>query len=92
MQYTIQVQHGDVAQLGERSVRIREVEGSIPFVSTSSTSEESATPIPFLYAPRILPPIADSLGLLHESDLTYAQSFVLFPKLSGKSLALNDII
>ena len=26
--------HGDVAQLGERSVRIREVEGSSPFVST----------------------------------------------------------
>ena len=36
------VSHGDVAQLGERSVRIREVEGSIPFVSTISTSEESA--------------------------------------------------
>ena len=26
--------HGGVAQLGERSVRIREVEGSNPFVST----------------------------------------------------------
>ena len=42
MQYTCVVRHGDVAQLGERSVRIREVEGSIPFVSTISTSEESA--------------------------------------------------
>ena len=42
MQYTSKVRHGDVAQLGERSVRIREVEGSIPFVSTISTSEESA--------------------------------------------------
>ena len=26
--------HGDVAQLGERTVRIREVEGSSPFIST----------------------------------------------------------
>ena len=42
MQYNCVVRHGDVAQLGERSVRIREVEGSIPFVSTISTSEESA--------------------------------------------------
>ena len=48
MQYTSKVRHGDVAQLGERSVRIREVEGSIPFVSTILTSEESALPIPFL--------------------------------------------
>ena len=47
MQYTCLVRYGDVAQLGERSVRIREVEGSIPFVSTISTSEESALPIPF---------------------------------------------
>ena len=42
MQYTHKVRHGDVAQLGERSVRIREVEGSIPFVSTISTSGGSA--------------------------------------------------
>ena len=34
MQYTRKVRHGDVAQLGERSVRIREVESSILFVST----------------------------------------------------------
>ena len=33
--------HGDVAQLGERSVRIREVEGSIPFVSTKQNIEQA---------------------------------------------------
>ena len=32
---------GDVAQLGERSVRIREVEGSIPFVSTKQNIEQA---------------------------------------------------
>ncbi len=31
--------HGDVAQLGERSVRIREVESSILFVSTILTQK-----------------------------------------------------
>ena len=32
---------GDVAQLGERSVRIREVEGSNPFRSTTKSCEIS---------------------------------------------------
>lgn len=31
---------GDVAQLGERGVRNAEVEGSIPFVSTTTSSEK----------------------------------------------------
>ena len=30
-----QSEYGRVAQLGERTVRIRKVEGSIPFVSTT---------------------------------------------------------
>lgn len=34
IQYKIQIIFGPVAQLGERSVRIREVDGSIPFRST----------------------------------------------------------
>ncbi len=32
---------GDVAQLGERGVRNAEVEGSIPFVSTKTSSEQA---------------------------------------------------
>ena len=32
---------GDVAQLGERSVRIREVEGSSPFISTKQNIEQA---------------------------------------------------
>lgn len=32
-------EHGPVAQLGERSVRIREVEGSNPFESTTKSRE-----------------------------------------------------
>ena len=31
----VQSKYGRVAQLGERTVRIRKVEGSIPFMSTS---------------------------------------------------------
>ena len=51
MQYTCLVRHGDVAQLGERSVRIREVEGSIPFVSTISTSKGIGSKlVPFSFA------------------------------------------
>ena len=34
MQSAILNLYGDVAQLGERTVRIRKAEGSIPFVST----------------------------------------------------------
>ena len=36
--YTVQRRHGGVAQLGERTVRIRKVESSILFVSTIKKS------------------------------------------------------
>ena len=36
--------HGGVAQLGERSVRIREVEGSNPFVSTTLRGQVGEQP------------------------------------------------
>ncbi len=35
---------GDVAQLGERSVRNAEVEGSNPFISTTLATIDSASP------------------------------------------------
>ena len=34
----VQSEYGRVAQLGERTVRIRKVEGSIPFESTTNKS------------------------------------------------------
>jgi hypothetical protein len=38
---------GDVAQLGERSVRIAEVEGSSPFISTTFKSERRPLEVAF---------------------------------------------
>ncbi len=40
---------GLVAQLGERSVRIREVEGSIPFESTKKTTVKNHSRFFFFY-------------------------------------------
>ena len=37
----VQSKYGRVAQLGERTVRIRKVEGSIPFMSTKNCRGES---------------------------------------------------
>lgn len=49
MQSAILNLYGDVAQLGERTVRIRKVESSILFVSTNDTNTAFAVFVLFLY-------------------------------------------
>ena len=93
----VQSKYGRVAQLGERTVRIRKVEGSIPFMSTSFVREVSwETSLIFLLhqrksrgamqiAPRLFSQIKCRICLPDQSAKKRWRKVTIWPRVQGAS-------